>query len=442
LFNSAKKILQIRNSLRNSVGNLRSSKLFYNFVSLFFLQVTNFILPLLVVPYLVQSLGIEKFGMVSFAQTLMSFFVIITDYGFNLSATREIALYKADIKKIASIYNNVFTTRIFLCLCSFLILLILIAAVPRFRENGLLFIMSFGITIGYVLQPIWFFQGMEDMKYITYLNLLAKILFTVLIFIFIKSPADYILANIFLGLGGIVSGLMSLLLVYKKFNITLQITSLENIWLQLREGWPIFASSFSVNIYINSNILILGLFANSTIVGYYSIAEKVTFAVRQILGVFSQVIYPYICSLTLNSHAKIQTFFKTIYVPFAGLILLLCTMIYFFSKEIVVFLAGQDISEIIYLMKMLSFVPFIVLLNIPAYQTLLAYNQKSSYSLILTIGSLTNFILNVWLASSISATGTALAVIITESFITIGLYVILELKHSQYSLFINSSKTI
>lgn len=104
-------------------------------------------------------------------------------------------------------------------------------------------------------------------------------------------------------------------------------------------------------------------------------------------------------------------------------------------------LTGTLVEEISILIKILSFIPFIVLVNIPAYQTLLAYNFKQSYSAILTIGSVLNIILNFILSYTFSATGTAVAVIITKIFITARLYLVLEVRHSRFSLFIHYSQT-
>jgi PST family polysaccharide transporter len=386
--------------------------------------------------------GIEKFGMISLAQAFTSYLMVFTDYGFNLSATRDTALHKADSNKLRNILHAVFTTKLILSIISFIILLVVILLVPKFKAEWWLFVLSFTMVIGYVLQPVWFFQGMEQMSYIAYLNLLTKILFVGLVFIFIRTPADYIYANLFLGVGNIVSGLITLWVMYRKFGLTIGIARWHQVKHQLAEGWHIFLSNFSIHAYVYSNLFILGLFTNSTIVGYYSIAEKVIFAIRQLLSVFSQVIYPYICSLSLQAHNKIRSFFVSIYIPFALLIFVLSVLLYLFSGQVVLFLAGHPVEAISDLIKMLSFVPFIVMLNIPAYQTLLAYNFKQSYSTILVSGSILNIVLNIFLSYTFAASGTAMAVIITELFITAGLYIVLETRHSRYSLLIHSSQTL
>lgn len=175
---------KIRNTLRESEGKT----ILNNFFSLPVIQGTNFILPLVVLPCLIKAIGLEKFGLVAFAQAFMSYFIIFTDYGFNLTATREIAINKDDKAKLSSIINNTLLTKIILCLLSFLILLLIISFSPYFCQYSSLYYWSFFLVVGQVLIPAWFFQGIEQMKYLTYLNLVAKIIFTVFIFILISKP--------------------------------------------------------------------------------------------------------------------------------------------------------------------------------------------------------------------------------------------------------------
>ena len=422
------------NNLRAELSTPDNKKLLSNFISLTFLQGVSFILPLLVIPYLIIVLGIDKFGFVSLAQAVISYFIVFTDYGFNLTATRDISINIKNQKKISSIYSSVMSAKLILGVFGFVILAIVIFSVSKLRQEWLLFFYSFSMVIGQLLFPVWFFQGIEKMKYITYLNLTSKLIFTGLVFILIKVPNDFIYVNVLLGAGSIISSLVSIWIIRKKFKIRFVFASISRIKFQLKEGWHVLVSSFSINVYINSNIIVLGFFTNPIILGYYSVAEKIMFAVRQLLVVFSQVIYPHICKLAKAGHIELIAFFKKLFIPFSLFIFVCCSMLFIFSHEIVYFLTGADVTLVSTLVKMLSFVPFIVCLNIPAYQSLLAYNFKKSYTLVITIGSLLCIGLNVILSFFFQAIGTVIAIIITEIFITIGLYLVLEIKHSSYSL--------
>ena len=180
-------------------------------------------------------------------------------------------------------------------------------------------------------------------------------------------------------------------------------------------------SNLSINTYLYINVFILRLFTNDTITGYYSVAEKIFFAIRQVLGIFSQVIYPQVCQLVYQGKQQIIRFFRQVYVPFVLLIFAFCALVYVFAPFIVQLFVGSPSETSVTLLRMLSFVPVIVCLNIPAYQILLALNQKRSYLRILATGTVINIIANIFLVMNWGATGTIISIIITELFITIGL---------------------
>jgi PST family polysaccharide transporter len=161
-------------------------------------------------------------------------------------------------------------------------------------------------------------------------------------------------------------------------------------------------------------------------------------AVRQLLVVFSQAVYPHVCKLSQITFGRIKGFFTNFFLPFAFLIIIICLGVFSFADEVVALLASSHLPQVSLLLKLLIFVPIIVLFNIPAYQVLLAYNLPRSYMIILTSASVLNILLNSILAYFFQGTGTAVSVIVTELFVTAGLYVLVELKHSELSFFSHS----
>ena len=162
-------------------------QVFENFISLSFLQGANYILPLITLPYLVRVLESDKYGLIMFAQAFIQYFVVITEYGFNLSATRLISLNRDNNTKISDIFFSVIFIKIFFMILSLFVISAIVFLISRFTADKEIYFLTFGIVIGNVLFPVWFFQGIEKMKYITVLHVLAKAIFTVLIFLFVKK---------------------------------------------------------------------------------------------------------------------------------------------------------------------------------------------------------------------------------------------------------------
>lgn len=408
-------------------NRFKNSKLVENFFYLTGLQVFNYLLPLITLPYLIKVLQPEKYGLTVYAQTVMMYFIVFIDYGFNLTATRKISLLKNENKSITEVFNSVISTKLFLLLISLFVLAIIVFLIPKFTGLWLLYFFTSGVLIGQVFFPIWLFQGLQEMKYLMYFNFLSRVIFTILVFVIIKTENDFIYVNLLSSLGSILIGIVSIAFVIKKYNIKFRIAKRKEILFELKDGWMVFLSNFSIQMYVSSNIIILGAFENDKTVGNYSVAEKLIIILKQLLSVFSQVIYPHLCQLT-NTPNLIKSFFKRTMIPFLAFIFILCFLLFVFAEKIVFLMTGNTIHEIILLIRILSFVPFIVAMNIPAYQTLLAYNYKNSYSIILIMGAVINIILNFILANFYGANGTAISVLITEFFITAGLIIALKIK--------------
>lgn len=420
--------------LNKIIEQVRNERIFRNFFSLGALQFTNYLVPIITIPYLLRTIGVVNFGQVSLAQAIISYFIIITEYGFNLTATREVSIEKDNPTKVSVIFSNTITTQLLLSLLSLACLLVLVFTVPFFINQRALFLNSFFILIGQTLIMSWFFQGMERMKFITYLNLISKSLLLILIFVFIKEPKDYIFVPLIYASGNILSGMVSLWIITNRFQIKYRIPQLELVVKKLTEGFPVFISSLSVSAYVNSNIIILGLFTSELNVGLYSAAEKIMQVVRQLLVVFSQSIYPRICLMAQTSHDEVKQFFKKFFLPFSILIISGCLVVGIFSDNITTLLIGYPSGTTSMLIKILIISPVVVCFNIPFYQTLLAYDFRNKYMTVILMGAIVNIILNFILASYFGPIGTAITVVATEVFVTFGLAFSLERLGSRYSL--------
>lgn len=288
----------------------KNNKVFSNYVYLLLIQGANFILPLIAFPYLVITLESEKYGLVMIAQSLAIFFTIIVDFGFNISATREVAILKSDKEKLSKYFWNVYTIKFFLILFTFLILLFLISFVDKFHREPSVYLYSFGLVIGQAIFPTWFFQGIEKMKMITIINVIAKVFFTISIFFFVLKPTDFEFVPILNGLGFIISGLIGF--IYSLKYVRFVAPNFNQMIEVLKESIHLVASNFAVNLYTSSNTLVLGFFAGDAITGVYASMEKLIVATKSIYVPLYQSMFPYLSSKSL---INIKSFIEKIKSP-------------------------------------------------------------------------------------------------------------------------------
>lgn len=314
-------------------------RLLSNFLSLSVLQIFTYALPLLTLPYLVRVLGVEKYGLVMFAQSLIVFFNILVDYGFNLSATREVSVNRDNKEKITEIFSSVMTIKLLLLTASLLLLTIVVFSFERFYADKELYFITFTLVLGQALFPIWYFQGLERMKYITLINILSRVIFTVAIFIFIHEEGDYILVPLLNGLGVITGGIYALYLIRKSFNQKFVIQNLTTLKRHFKDSTDFFFSRVSVSIYTSANAIVLGLFTNNTMVGYYSIAEKLYQTIQGLYGPITQALYPYVAK-EKNIKLFKKIFYSVITLNIMGVIFL-----FYFGESIFSFLFTQEVGE-------------------------------------------------------------------------------------------------
>jgi len=403
-----------------------------NFFSLSFLQIANYLFPLFSFPYLVRVLGPEKFGLIAFATALMGYFNILVDYGFNLSATKDIAINKADKRKISIIFNSVMIIKLSLVVLSFIILSGLVIFVQIFRSERLLYIYSFVCVIGTALFPTWFFQGIEKMKYITVLSLLSKMIFTVLIFGFVKKPDDYLFVPLINSIGLLITGIWSIYIVNSSFNIKFLLPRYNDLFDQVKEGFYVFVSTMSISFYTTSNVFLLGLFTNNVITGYYAAAERIIRILQQMIVPVTQSVYPHINTLFLASKQSGLRFLKKLVLLIGLPLIIICSIVFCLSPFLVHLILGVKYQASIGVLRILSFIPFVVFIS-QAFgsQLLIPLGFKKIFSYSIVFPAIFHMSALIIYVPKFGAVGAAIIVLITEIVIATSRMLSIRIFHKE-----------
>lgn len=264
-----------------------------NILSLSVLNVINYVFPIVIIPYLIYTLGAEKYGIYAFVFSIYQYLLLIVNYGFMFSATKLVSIHRNELEKVSKIFWSVLAVRLLLSFSCSVLVLLSVAFIDIIQNEKSIYLYGIGLLFGTALTPLFLFQGLEKMKYVTIINAIPKLLLTILIFIFINSEEDYSFVILFQAIGFLAAGILSLILAIKTFNIKFVLPSSQDLLYQFRDGWHIFASTISMSFYRESNVLILGFLTNYTVVGFYASAEKVIKAVQSLSNPVTQALYPY-----------------------------------------------------------------------------------------------------------------------------------------------------
>lgn len=328
-----------------------------NFLSLTTLQILNMFLPLLILPFLVRKLGLESFGLLVFSQAFIAYFVLLIDYGFNITATREISTHKDDKIYISKVFYSVFFIKIFLLLISIILVSVIIFSFDLFKENYLLHYISFSIIIGKMLFPIWYFQGIENMKMIAIMNVLIKTIYTIAIFLFISSANDLLFVAGFNSFSFIIVGIITFYMASR--NLTLSSFDFKFIKTFFQESTTVFISNFFSSMYSISNNFLLGIFATNTLVGIYSSFEKIITALKSLYMPFFQALFPFV-----SRKEKKREIIKKLILPI-GLSGLMMMLIFYNFSEFFIYLvySNEELIKNINYFQYMTIIPLIACIN-------------------------------------------------------------------------------
>jgi len=327
------------------------------------LQFANYLIPLLIIPYIVRVLGAEVFGQITYAQNIITYFTILVNFGFEYSATREIAINRGDKHAISQIFWSVLKQKTALLLFSFILLILLYFSFPRVHGDITLYFFVFLINVGIVLFPTWFFQGMEEMGKMAIFNILIKGLGLILTFLFVKSASDYLYYPFFTSLTYIFFGVGSLFYVVKHFDIRYAPTDKVLDRKIFKKSFPIFLNNIFVSGYTITNMTMLGFYVSNTELGYYSGAFKIIMAILMVTSMpVTMAIFPAISRKFTESKQTGMAYFHKSVRNLAVISVLISIATYYASPILVKIILGNKFAPSLNLLKLFSILPFLVIM--------------------------------------------------------------------------------
>jgi PST family polysaccharide transporter len=389
----------------------------------------NYLIPLIAIPYLARVLGDDRFGLVMFAQAFIQYFIILVDFGFELTATREISVNRNDKHKVTEIFSSVMYVKLMLLLLSFIIMSVVVFSFSHFSKEWVLYYLSFGMVVGQILFPVWYFQGIERMKYVMYFNVLAKVIFTVAIFFTIFGPEDYKLYAIINSSGFIFSGFIAFIVALSMNKFRFTPPSLKPIKDILRKTKDVFISNVGISFYMTSTSFILGVVTGrNDLVGYYTIAEKAVRGIRYLVTPVTQALFPYLSKRFAGGNNKDSILVLRKLMIYLTPFLLVCILgILLFTKQIVYLLTGAENIRTIIDMRIISVIILVgTFNNVLGVLGMLNLGMEKQFRNNVIISGLFNVIFCIIASHFLLDLGASISIVATETLLMILLLIKLQ----------------
>ncbi len=325
---------------------MKNKKLLANTFYLYVLTAVKMLFPLITLPYLTRVLTVESYGVVAYVKAYISYVQLLLDFGFLLSATKDIALQKENKNSVGHLTGNTIVEKILLAILAGIVTLAASNIIPLLKQNQpfvWLYFISCALTI---LIPDFLYRGIERMEYAAIPFACSKIAVIFLTFVLIKGDGDILLIPCLEIVGNLLAGCISLLFL-KKLGIKIRIDGVK-VWIRdIKESAIYFFSNFATTFFGALTILVVGIYMNKTDIAYWSICMQIVSAAKALYTPVANSLYPHmLVKKDLNLVRKIAVLFC--FPLIIGVVAVL-----FFGEQIMTIIGGTEYYYAGYILKFL-----------------------------------------------------------------------------------------
>ena len=315
-------------------------------------------MPFVALPYVIRIVGMEKYGMVALAQTIVQYFIVVINFGLDISAVKDVSVHRDDKAALDKIVSTVLFIKLLLFLLCLLVLLAGMLVIPFMEQNKPLMFFAFLTCLSELLFPVWYYQGVERMRYITVVRSSSILFYTVSVFVFIHGEGDYLQVALLQSVGNVLAGVVSFYCLLKVEGIRLAVPCGAMVRQMFFESVPFWFSRMSVIFNTNLAKTVSSIFFTMESVAAFELAQKVSNAVRIPTNMLNQAVYPHIA----------RTRDKRFVVRFLCLnilsALLLSAVIFAASPLLVSLFTGTKMPEAVSLMRIFCIYTFFTSITI------------------------------------------------------------------------------
>lgn len=387
---------------------------------------TQMLFPLITFPYVCRVIEADGIGQINFFQSIISYISLFTCLGIPMYAIREIARDRSDVVQMNRTAMEILLLHSMLTLVGYAIVAILCLTVPQIQVNIPLFLIL-SLTIFFTaIGCEWFYQGIEDFKYITIRGLIIKTVSVVLLFIFVKSKTDllyYGCYTVFGVLGGNIFNFFRLRKYIHRENI---IFSELHIKRHIKPVLKVFSFSVVTSIYLQLNTVLLGFLKNALAVGYFAAATKVMQMLLTMSACLGSVMMPRASHLIAeNKEDEFNRLIQKSYDFTLAIALPMTIGLIFCAPSLITALCGVKFEHSILPSQIIApIILMVAISNVFGIQVLFPKGKINVVTLCCGIGAVADLILNLCLIPFFSYIGTSIAYLGAEVATTVSMYFI------------------
>ncbi|MEI8273802.1 MAG: oligosaccharide flippase family protein [Paludibacter sp.] len=362
---------------RSRITNLKSkvannTKVIENYFFMTALQVINSLFGILIYPYLIRVLGVESYGLFVFALSVTSYFSILISFGFSFPALKMISENKKNQTVKNDVFSAVLTAKIYLAMLSTIIFVVVICSISMFNGNKTIYIINYFQVLSTILFPLWYFQGIQKMKIITYIQLSLRIISLPFTFLLIHNPNDIIKYAIIVTTTNVSSALISIYYLYKVEHLRYHFVTFNFLKNYFIDALPFFWSTSTGTIKEESVNILIGTVFGMKDVALYNLAEKIISIPRMMTMNINSALFPKMIANKEKTSVKKIIRYETL-IGFAVIALIIL-----FGKWIVLLLGGVSMINA-YPMAIILSVTVLVWLVVGSYINFIFVPQEKFY---------------------------------------------------------------
>lgn len=378
--------------------------------------VTGIIFPVITFPYAARVLLPEGIGAVNFLNSIVSYIVLFTSLGIPMYAVKEVAKYRDDIEKRNKITVEILMLSTILCAIGYVAVWLLAAFVPQIHEQAALFYILSLTIIFTAIGVNWFYQGIEDFKFITIRAIIVRTLAAAALFIFVKDSSDLLIYGMIVVGSTVGNNFINFLHLRKKINLRHIAFHELRISRHMKPALEVFILNLIISLYIQLNSIMLGFMSGDDAVGYFTAGTKISHIGLTIISSLGTVLLPRCSHLLKIGDTKgfNSIINKSLGITMALSLPMAVGLIVLATPITLIFCGNEFDDAIPVLILNAPVVVFISLTNLMGIQVLYPKDKINIVIWSVSGGAIANLILNFFLIPPHGAVGAAIATLVAE----------------------------